>query len=335
MNTLLILPENYGGVEYHRLFIPFKNIPSTLVCREPEKLTVSELKDKNVSVVWYSRNISPIINAPWPIIDKIRKAGCKIVVDMDDYWELDYGHVLKNYWSSAGLKKCYTDQMIHADYVCTTHNHLASLMMKELKIKSNKIIVASNAIDQEEPQYNQDFNYTHENIFWQGSVTHHYDLKQICQPMNELGLTLNMAGYNAHSNTEWEATESLFQSVNRINNKPVTEYMDSYVNMGISVIPLERKKFNHCKSNLKMLEAGWAQKPVIVSGIHPYTAIAKDGKNCLTAYSHNAWVDALTKLTTDKSFADDLRFTLHDLVKSEYDIKKVNKIRINLLNQIA
>ena len=57
--------------------------------------------------------------------------------------------------------------------------------------------------------------------------------------------------------------------------------MKFYQNKGICLIPLESNKFTACKSNLKMLEAGWAKKPVIVSGVHPYNKLGKDNKNCL------------------------------------------------------
>jgi hypothetical protein len=83
-----------------------------------------------------------------------------------------------------------------------------------------------------------------------------------------------------------------------------------------------------------MLESGWAKKPVIVSPVKPYIGLAKDTKNCLFANGKDQWKDAIEWLLEEPNFADDLRFQLHEDIKANYLMEKVNQSRIEIINKI-
>lgn len=377
---LLSIPNIYSSaVEYHRLLIPFRKIKEKIIHTDIESVGENYIKQHGITQVWFNRNIAPTSLDADRMFRMFRKLGVKIVCDVDDYWNLPVGHIFRNTMQNMRLKQSYVSQMKAADAVVVTHNYLADLSTSELGISKKRIFVAPNAIDPEEKQYNQDFGYNHQNLFWQGSVTHHYDLKTISKAVNDLGIKLYIGGYNPESHDDktdyskvnlepsghvfddkpevyklplnqrygyypehlkakyyhWQETGKMFDRKQFIHHLPVDQYMNTYQNKGICLIPLERSKFTACKSPLKMLEAGWAKKPVIVSGVHPYTLIAQDGKNCLTAYTTKSWKRAISILINNPEYADELRHNLHEDIRQNYLIDKVNTVRTELIEYLS
>lgn len=331
-----------SGVEYHRLHIPFRKQRNVIFHDLIEAITKEYLIENNIKQVWFNRNIAPQTLDPDRLFKLIKSLGITIVCDIDDSWEIPFGHVLHNVTKLQNRMNSNISQIKCSDYVVCTHSVLANKVIKELKYPANRVLIAPNAIDDTEPQYNQPFDYNLTNVFWQGSVTHHHDLKTISKAVNELNIKLNIAGYEPESyfvNKQgkkvyhWDETGKLFNKKQFIHAVPIESYMNAYNGKGLCLIPLENTPFTACKSNLKMLEAGWAKKPVISSGVHPYTTIGKDGKNCLFAYTHKAWVEAISYMLANPNFADDMRHELHQAVKNNYLLKNVNQTRINLIEK--
>lgn len=341
---LVLVPKSWGGVEYHRLIIPFdkRHISDVQITPSLEEAKEATYKEYDISQVWFSRHINPENLDPFDIFVRAKRAGVKIVMDMDDYWQLPFGHMSFNQWRDSNLTALYKDCLVSSDYICTTHSMLADTMVRELGISRKKIIIAPNAIDPDEEQYSQDFTYKLSNLFWQGSITHHYDLKQMADVLHRIDkdFTFSIAGFSEHNPETvklWDEQEKLFslgERFIRIPAAPARDYMNGYQDKGICLIPLENSKFNRHKSNLKLLEAGWAKKPVIVSGIHPYIPLARHGKNCLMAYTKDAWAQAIKKLLDNPDLADDLRLQLHEDVRKDYTIDKANTSRIDLINYL-
>jgi len=379
-SVLVSIPKHNGqisAVEYHRLFIPFKKIENVIFTDNIEAYEPSDLIKNNVTQVWFNRNISPLTLNPDPIYKKLKSMGIKIVVDIDDYWKVGFGHVLYDVMIKMNLKNSNVSQIKYADYVVTTHGKLADIIKTEIKVPSHKILIAPNAIDPQERQYSKEYDYALENIFWQGSVTHQFDLKVAASAINELDKRIFIAGYvkeSYYTKTDksklsaepsghlfddrpwiytlpvserwkyyedkgeriyhWAEIGKMFNKKQFIPELPVERYMEFYENKGITIIPLESSKFTSCKSNLKMLEAGWAKKPVVVSGVHPYTPLAKHGVNCLIARDRQSWKDNIKMLLDNPELAEDLRMKLNEDVKDNYLIEKVNQTRIQLINKI-
>lgn len=60
----------------------------------------------------------------------------------------------------------------------------------------------------------------------------------------------------------------------RLNSLPAGEFGQAYDSIDISVVPLRENTFCSCKSNIKMLEAGFKDCGVIVSAVLPYIPLA-------------------------------------------------------------
>lgn len=76
----------------------------------------------------------------------------------------------------------------------------------------------------------------------------------------------------------------------RIWSKEVGQFGTVYDEIDVSVVPLKDSVFNSCKSNIKMLEAGFKDCAVMVSNISPYTPLAtKDNSFLLSEKTFYEW----------------------------------------------
>jgi hypothetical protein len=142
MRILLVGSFN-NGVFYHRLQVPYNALQSEGhdVLKTPSlhweggMVTVEELKQFDVIV--FNRNISDILD-PSPIFAKAKVAGVRIIMDLDDYWDIVPGHPMFSFARKTNFSKCIQDQLKYADHITTTHSHLRSQIIK-LGIDKRKI----------------------------------------------------------------------------------------------------------------------------------------------------------------------------------------------------
>ena len=320
--------KDFGGVEYHRLIAPFNQMGvDGFDVTHSDHIEGVEAKDlRGFDVCVFSRNISPRCD-PLPVFAELKAAGVKIVVDIDDYWYLDKDHVLTELYQKTNMSRCIIDQIKHADMVWTTHKPLARKIKQETSKK--KVIAIPNGIDPENQlQFKLDHNtHDYNHLFYQGSVTHYNDLKLMSKAVNDSNAKITLAGYTDID--EWNKCKALFKNVDTIPNKHAYEYATGYYDKGIALVPLRDTTFNRMKSELKMIEAGWFSKAVIVSDVYPYTRLAMHEKNCLKVDSD--WGTPIKRMLESRQLQDDLRGVLHENVKNRYMIKDLNKIRIESL----
>jgi glycosyltransferase involved in cell wall biosynthesis len=98
------------------------------------------------------------------------------------------------------------------------------------------------------------------------------------------------------------------------------------------LVPLEDTKFNSMKSPLKMIEAGFFSRAVIVSPVAPYDEVITPD-NCLVARSRKEWVEACRKLIKNRDLATELGANLNKSVQ-RFSIDNVNKLRYKLLSDV-
>lgn len=321
---VLLIGTKTDGVYYHRLYVPYNRISldsniEVMATATADGITLAEAKQFDAII--FNRTISQKLD-PFPIFAICKAANTKIIMDIDDYWYAPKGHPVREMWVKTNFSKCCEDQLKYADYITTTHTLLRDEIVK-LGIDKKKVIICKNAIDPSEPQYNQEFNYK-PGLMWQGSSTHNHDLallKDIEQP-------ITLCGY--HKSDEWAAMVKNIKKPKLRGGLPVDSYMNHYQDSSIALIPLVNNKFNRFKSELKMIEAGWAKKTVIVSDIHPYTNIAKHMVNCAKAGDFKFYVNLLQ---SNYNLQEDLRNQLHEDVKTKYLINIPNERRLEILHK--
>tara|TARA_R110001606_G_scaffold38401_1_gene107633 strand:- start:1812 stop:2741 length:930 start_codon:yes stop_codon:yes gene_type:complete len=300
-----LVSKDNSGVDYHRLLKPFSLLDYDITRCEGVS---EEMFDYNFDVVVFSR-ILPIKNQK-KFIRELQKRGTYVICDIDDYWILSSNHVTKKIGDS--FRKYSIEALMYADEVWTTHKTLG----KEVERLNANWYVIPNALDPNEPQWQPKKNYGNR-IGWAGGVTHFHDLMLTDGCWG--GVVPVVCGFS--ENSEWLRLADSFQA-DYVNALPVNEYGYLYDQFDIAIAPLEDNKFNRCKSNLKIIEAGMKGLPIFVQNIHPYTDDSRG------IFKVDSWATAISKASN--MGADEIKDSgqaIRDYCLANYDLNKVNELR--------
>ena len=129
--------------------------------------------------------------------------------------------------------------------------------------------------------------------------------------------------------------------------KPANEYATHYNEIDVLLAPLTECDFNKCKSQLKVIEAGFFKKGIIASNFGPYTLDLKniiekggninpDGNAILvdTSKNHKGWAKAIEKIVKNPEILETMRNNLHETVKEKYHIDTTTKIRYDIYKKL-
>jgi len=114
-------------------------------------------------------------------------------------------------------------------------------------------------------------------------------------------------------------------------------YAKLYDLIDVSLAPLKENKFSRCKSELKVIEAGFKKKAIIVSNVKPYTLVANKDNSVLvnSTRNHIDWFISMRRLIKEPNLREDIAEQLHEDVKDIYHIDTVNKVRKQLLIKLC
>lgn len=114
-------------------------------------------------------------------------------------------------------------------------------------------------------------------------------------------------------------------------------YGKNYNYADISLAPLAHHEFNRCKSQLKVIEAGFHKKPIIAENLEPYKIDIIDGKNGFLVDSlkdNEGWFKISKKFVENPSMIEDYGEALYETVKDKYSLSKVATDRAELYKSI-
>jgi len=122
----------------------------------------------------------------------------------------------------------------------------------------------------------------------------------------------------------------------RVWTKPITTYASNYNNFDISIAPLKEHIFNRVKSQLKVIEAGFHKKALVLQDYGPYTidcinaverggTINKNGNALMVpkVKNHKMWFQHLKRLIDSPALVEDLGEKLYETVFPRYTLKTV------------
>jgi hypothetical protein len=303
-----IVSKGLGGVEYHRLIKPFSLLNGEHDVTRCEGIS-SEAFDYGFDVVVFNRML-PILKQKEFIL-QLRKRGVYVICDIDDHWVLSGNHVVKK--TADSMRKQSIEALMYADEVWCTHELLGSYIDK---LNSNWYVIP-NAIDPNDSQWQPKTKYGNR-IGWAGGVTHFHDLMLT---KDAWGSTVPVICGFVKEQKEWARLADNFKA-DYIEALPVTHYGLLYDQFDIAIAPLEDNKFNHCKSNLKIIEAGMKGLPIFTQNIHPYIDEAKG------VFKVDNWATALQDASSmDAETIEGLGAELRSYVLANYDLNKVNELR--------
>lgn len=319
-----------SGPAYHRLIAPLLLMEGVDVFITNNLLI--EHFDKGCDILMYNRILPEHAMAEIKRLQSVH--GFKIVVDIDDYWELDEHHVL---YATYQEEKFAERQIAHirgADAIFTTHDRLYS----EIAQYNQQVHILPNAI----PNAGQ-FILTRERhhltrLFWQGSVTHAEDIRILQRPLDGLGpmagkIKMIMAGYT-HGEPAWSDMAMAYTSRLRhqyllLPGKLVDEYYSAYAHADICLVPLVNSRFNRQKSCLKVLEAAHLGLPVIASDVHPYKDMP-----VMYARSGGDWIRHIQRLVGSRKRQKEAGLELKQWCDEHYSFKRINEERKQILQYL-
>jgi glycosyltransferase involved in cell wall biosynthesis len=335
----LAMPNLWLQKEHEKDFLltNFKEIPS--------------LEDEHVQTVdifLASRNL--VLGTDKEIEDfynTLRSHGAKVILDYDDYWVLPSDHHMYQSYKTQNLPHKLAKSIECVDHVfCTT-----SYLKERIEPLNANVSIVSNVPYPEgidafvaRPTESEKVRFG-----WFGGAQHIPDVALMAESMKSLyrDRSLNdryllvCAGWN--DNPAYQFYENVFtngyQNKNyaRINAMSVYEYGYGYNEVDVCYAPLRGDKFNHYRSELKCVEAGYMHKPLICSKIPQYEDVIKHNVNGLLVgeKESNAWYRYTKMLINDKDMRDELARNLHETIMRDFDYKKVFPKRVEIYKNIC
>lgn len=148
------------------------------------------------------------------------------------------------------------------------------------------------------------------------------------------------------SNAQYPNVEN--ESYRREWTKPLTSFGTHYNHIDVLLVPLDTNEFNKHKSELKMVEAGFKHKAIVMSDFGPYTIGSKSmfqkggvidpTGNCVLidpSKSHKEWAKTIKKLVENPNLIKQLADNLHEHVKDTYNLENITKKRAEWYKQIV
>jgi glycosyltransferase involved in cell wall biosynthesis len=328
---ILIRAKNYGGVEYHRLYIPLKRMQIDF--EDVDIFTAESLpEDMNYDLVVFSRYL---YKDHYPTITKLKELSIPYILDIDDFWRLPKFHYAAKAYKEQDITNAIKDAITYAAGVTVTTDKLAA----EVRPLNHNVCVLPNAIEWTDDQWaHQKETRTKDKtrFGWVGGISHENDLHLITDAVNTIlnkypNVEFHLCGVAPHE-LIWQRICRHFEDRVIIHTgRPVNEYGAFYSLFDVMLVPLENSKYNNMKSELKVIEAAEYKLPVIASNVSPYKEL--EGNYGLTLVEPNEWLQTMEMFVlSDRTIDGEHNYKY---CRENYDIEKINEKRKGFYNRIC
>ena len=176
---VLVLPSDRTGVGKFRsvephIFLQNKYPEDFHVDIDYEPKVDDDNYWKNYDIVHFHRTITKDYDSTPKLIEKLHGWGIVTIADIDDYWLPTIEHPAHAMITNNKLHVKIMNNLSAAQYVTTT----TSLFAQEIKKLNKNVFVLPNAINPNEPQFNEETKPSDKLRFgWLGGSSHLHDLK--------------------------------------------------------------------------------------------------------------------------------------------------------------
>lgn len=261
-----------------------------------------------------------------------KQRGLKIVVDVDDYLEVDESNPRKIQHEKADAVGIIKDTLGIADMVTTTTPELREYL---LQFNSN-VVVLPNYMDLEYwdgPIFKNDSNEVR--VGWVGSITHFEDIKCIRKTLIEIGIDHPEVKFIFMGDLRMR---DLLKGLNAevMLGVPFQDYASRLrgLRLDIGIAPLQENVFNTYKSGIKVLEYGICGVPCIATRFPFYQRIIEDGVDGYVAYRYIDWWAPLESLITNKRRRRRFGEKMREKVVKDYNLADKIYLWLNAYNSL-
>ena len=351
----------FNAISYHRILSPHRvlsrEFPEYECHHVPSSHGLGDEFLQNFSLVLFLRYIDNEEITP-----KLKSLGIPFGIDTDDYWHLPKTHVAYEAYQANDLPNKIIRSMTASDFViCTT----PILQDKIMKINPNVHIIENGIDTMDAVWMPKKVESDRIRFGFLGGSTHIHDIYRIshsvCEAMYNKhfiakcqvalahhyvpGEPSNYVGYEKLLTDHFKALEfdyrkSLVLGHNpdgtnkpyrRLKFKPVEEFASLYNEIDVSLCPLESNEFNSCKSELKMIEAGFMDCAVMVSDVNPYSLICNTENSFM--FSKGDFFYHAKRIMKEPRLIEEKKLALRETVKG-YDLRLLSIKRNQLYKSI-
>lgn len=204
--SILFYNPDQAGVNYYRTLMPALRLQKDY----PEEFRVEINQNVDWNNMEYLKQFQ-IIHGHRTLCDyhhmpilcaRLRQAGIKVVLDMDDFWEVHEEHPIRHIIKSDNLSAKLKANLALADYVTTTTEQFAAY----IRPLNKNVVVLPNGVDDEEPQFalQPKVESDRTRLMWLGGSSHEVDINLLRDTMQRLAsdselkpkVQLHLAGYD-------------------------------------------------------------------------------------------------------------------------------------------
>ena len=313
----------YMGCYYVRCFLPmmvngWTGTYTGLSKNTLKPVPVVEGEMKRADIIVFHR---PNTNWHHRIAMELKAMGKQIVFDNDDTYLLDSSHPFQSLdekgfeENKMRINNVVNNFIVNADMITCSTEYLSGEYM-QLNTNTKVLPNCVSPDDWNDEPLKNDTDKVRVGLV--GSVCYHHDFSVIKELIKELDdsdkVQLVLFGLwkdkkRSDNPLVEEVHRKEFAFWDSIKNKEhapwcdMSEYADTLdqLRLDMMLIPRIENHFNKCKSNLKFLEAGMLEIPVIASGFtnSPYS-VDIDGTNGVLVGEVEEWRDKVWDLVNDK-----------------------------------
>ncbi len=310
MKILSLIQEKLNGIALYRSVIPHSHMigrhdvkvhfTNNIITVPDEELETFDMV--HASYMFWENNDH----------ERLKRLGVKLIIDVDDYWQVDRFHELYDYYEKEKRSDKIRGIMAIADAVTTTTKPLANMV----KAFNDNVGVFNNALMQD------DFVAPRKNpvpfCAWVGGNNHTADLMLLQHLQKGFGFPVYIPDmYRPTFHDRFLYYEG----------QPIPNYLGLYNAHDIILVALRKGRFNGLKSPLKIMESGYFKKAIIVSDVDPFSPYLKHQENCLVVKKHSEWSKWCKVLINDASMRKELGDNLNKDVLKDFDLLEINKER--------
>ena len=332
----------------------------------PDVMQIPEEELAKYDIVSYLRQISYDRQINIDTVNYLRNKRKKIIFDIDDWWRVPRTHAFFPHYEKHNIPEIIEHTLGLVDAVTTTNGYLAD----KIEPFNENVWVLPNAINPEEKQFTKrKIESSLIRFGWVGGVHHLADMEIMRQAMRKANLLPNvqicLGGFNLSGPEYFEMEKILtdghrsvmgdreyieylaagtpamehvgfFKPYRRLWARDINNYADIYNDLDVVLAPLVDNNFNRCKSELKLIEAGWMGKCVIASDIYPYNEVIEHGVDGFLVSPQRGidWYLFMKRLSENPDLIKSMSEKFEKKIRELFDIHDINKIRLDLYKNI-
>ena len=231
---ILVISSNFDGIGYYRINSPYlsiddeqldiKFLPMSDFTFKMDENTLKEFE----FIVYHKTLPLKSINEVDEFLRIKNKYNIKLIIDIDDYWDLDPTHIYYETNNIDNRLEKLINNIRLADYVTTTTPFLASV----IKNYNKNVVIFENAVNIKEQQWiPRKIDSDKTRFLWGGSITHYNDLKLMDYAFGNIEdeLFKKIQVYIAGFDLRIKDSNNNFRITNP-NNNPWTEFEKIFTN---------------------------------------------------------------------------------------------------------